>query len=271
MKIKEIIMGFVKTYEEIMANVRPSADFYDAEMLNVFWETDPDAVKKLLPPPLEPVDNPIAMAFVAWYPATNFDVTYRETALFLMARFKETEGSYCLSMSVTNDMAMAGGREVFGFPKKMADIHYNREGNVVKGWAERRDIRFMEISATLDGEFNSPDAAQLFMNRDINNDGSFTGTAFNFKHFPAPEGGTFDYQPRLIIQETVFKPKETLFGKGDIIITPSPYDPWNDVPVVRMLGAMYTRGNNSMLGGKVLAEADLIPFLPYAFLKWDMK
>ena len=32
-------MGFVKTYEEIMANVKETADFYDAEMLTVFWET----------------------------------------------------------------------------------------------------------------------------------------------------------------------------------------------------------------------------------------
>jgi acetoacetate decarboxylase len=269
--MEEVDMGFVKTYEEILANVKPTADFYNAEMLNVFWETDPVVVKKLLPAPLEPADHPMAMAFVAWYPATNFDVTYRETALFIMARFGETEGSYCLSMSVTNDMAMAAGREMFGFPKKMADIHYNREGNTVKGWAERRDVRFMEISATLDGEFNSPDAAEFLMKRDVKDDGSFIGTAFNFKYFPAPEGGAFDYQPRLVTQETVFRPKEILFGKGSLKVTPSPYDPWDDVPVARMLGALYTRGNNSMLGGKVAAESDVITFIPHAFLKWDMK
>ncbi len=264
-------MGFVKSYEEIMAHMRPTADFYDAEMLNVFWETPPEAVKKLLPAPLEPAEHPVAMAFVAWYPATNFDVTYRETALFIMARFRETEGSYCLSMSVTSDMAMAAGREMFGFPKKMADIHYHRDGNTVHGWAERRDIRFMEISATLDGEFNSPDAAELLMKKGIQDDGSFSGKAFNFKYFPAPEGGAFDYQPRLVIQETLFRPSEILLGKGAITITPSPYDPWIDVPVVRMLGAMYTRGNNSMLGGRVAAESDFMPFLPHAFLKWDVK
>ena len=33
-----------------------------------------------------------------------------------------------LSMPVTSDMAMAGGREIFGFPKKMADI------SLQEGW-----------------------------------------------------------------------------------------------------------------------------------------
>ena len=30
-------------------------------------------------------------------------------------------------------------------------------------------------------------------------------------------------------------------------------------------------GDNSMLGGKVVAEVDPMAFAPYAFLKWDMK
>ncbi len=33
-------MGFVKLFEAIMANMRATADFYDAEMLMVFWETN---------------------------------------------------------------------------------------------------------------------------------------------------------------------------------------------------------------------------------------
>lgn len=264
-------MGFVKSFEEIMGNIRPSADFYDAEMLTVFWETKPEIAAKLIPAPLEPAEHPIAMAFVAYYPSTNFDVTYRESALFLHTRYNGEEGSYCLAMHVTNDIAMAGGREVFGYPKKMADVHFSREGNEVKGWTERRDIRFMEISAQLDGEFNAPDAMDYFKGRDIKPDGSFNALSYNFKFFPSPEGGSFDYPPRLVRQETAFRPKEMLFGKADISFNPSAYDPWSEVEVVRMLGAMYTKGDNSMLGGKVVAEVDFMSFLPHAFLKWDMK
>ena len=58
-------MGFVKTYEEILASTRETADFYDAEMLTVFWETRPETVARLLPAPLKPTADPVAMAFVA--------------------------------------------------------------------------------------------------------------------------------------------------------------------------------------------------------------
>ena len=107
-------MSFVKTYEEILGNSPANGDFYDAEMLTVVWETAPEAIEKLLPPPLKPAQKPVVLAFVANYPSTNFSVPYFESALLIRASFEGTEGFYCLAMPVTNDMAMAGGREIWG-------------------------------------------------------------------------------------------------------------------------------------------------------------
>jgi acetoacetate decarboxylase len=264
-------MGFVKTFEQIMTNTRATADFYDAQMLIVYWETKPEIIDKLLPPPLKPTTHPIALAFVAYYPNTNFDVTYKETALFISATFNGKDGGYCLAMPVTSDIAMAAGREFSGFPKKMADIHYKKDGDTVEGWTERRGTRFVEIRAHLTGKFNDPSMQDILTANPMAEDGSSKRTSYNFKHFPAPEGGAFDYNPRLVKQETVFRPKEMQFGEAEIILKPSDYDPWAEVEVVKMLGAVYTRGDNSMLGGKVVAEVGAMEFAPYAFLKWDMK
>ena len=211
------------------------------------------------------------MAFVADYPSTNFDVSYRESALFIRAVHNGEEGNYCLSMPVTNDIAMAGGREVFGFPKKMANIYYKKDGDTVEGWTERRGTRFMEVRAKLTGKFNDPAAQDILMATAAAEDGAIKAISFNFKHFPAPEGGAFDYNPRLVRQETVLKPKEIQFGEAEIILKYSDYDPWAEVVVVKMLGAMYTKGDNSMLGGKVVAEVGQMEFAQYAFLKWDVK
>lgn len=264
-------MGFVKTFEEILSNTRQTADFYDAEMLTVFWETRPEVIARLLPPPLEPAAQPIAMAFVAFYPRTNFDVTYHESALFVRARFDGEEGNYCLAMPVTSDMAMAGGREMFGFPKKIADIHFSRQGDTLTGWTERRGTRFMEVRAKMSGRFNDAAAQESFMSMSKSEDGTMRGISFNFKYFPAPEGGAFDYDPRLVRQETILRPKQLEFGEAELVLNPSPYDPWAEVEVVKMLGAMYSVGDNSMLGGRVVAQTELLQFAPYAFLKWDMK
>ena len=217
-------MGFVKTFEQIIANTRATADFYDAQMLIVYWETKPEIIARLLPPPLQPTTHPIALAFVAYYPSTNFDVTYNETALFISAAFNGEEGGYCLAMPVTSDIAMAAGREFFGFPKKMADIHYRKDGDTVEGWTERRGTRFMEIHAKLTGKFNDPAMQDILTATPMAEDGSSKRTSYNFKHFPAPEGSGFDYAPRLVKQETVFRPKEVQFGEAKIIFKPSNYD-----------------------------------------------
>jgi acetoacetate decarboxylase len=264
-------MGFVKPLEEILAGQRETADFYDAEMLLVLWETRPEIVRRLLPPPLQPARQAVAMAFVAHYPRTNFDVSYRESALFLRAEWQGEEGGYCLSMPVTNDIAMAGGREVFGFPKKIGDVRFQREGDTVSGWTERRGVRFMEIRARLAGGLSPEDAQAMMMGAGLGPEGTVDAISYNFKHFPAPEGMGFDYNPRLVRQVTQMRPQEVRIGEAEVILRPSEYDPWAEVEVVRVLGAVYTRGDNSMKRGKVVAEADPAAFAPYAFLKWDMR
>ena len=263
-------MGFVKSLEEILAKKRSSSDFYDAEMLTVFWETKPEVVARLLPPPLEPAAYPLAIAFVANYPRTNFDMSYKESALFLRAVHKGREGQYCLSMPVNNDMAMAAGREVFGFPKKMADIHLVKKGEDIGGWTERRGVRFMEIKTKLTGRFNAPEARSIVMNPSSEGDGTKALT-YNVKYFPAPERTGFDYNPRLVLQETLLKPKKMEIGEAEVILRPSDYDPWSEVEVVKVLGAVYTVGDNAMLGGNTVGELNPGEFFPYAFLKWDLK
>jgi acetoacetate decarboxylase len=79
----------------------------------------------------------------------------------------------------------------------------------------------------------------------------------------------FDYNPRLVRQETVLRPKALQFGEASVSLTPSEDDPWAEVEVVKVLGAVYSVGDNSMLKGAVVAETDIKGFTPYAFLKWD--
>ena len=266
-------MGFVKSLEEIAAHKRESVDFFDAEMLTVVWETKPEIIERLLPSPLKPASDPIAVAFVGWYPKTNFGVAYHESALFIRASYDSVEGNYCLSMPVSNDIALAGGREIFGFPKKMANFHFKKDGDVVSGWTERKGVRFMELETNLTGTFNDVAAMEKFMLAAGGDDGTIRGVSYNFKHFIAPgsagSSAGFDYNPRLVRQETILRPKAMQFGEASVTLTHSEDDPWAEVEVVKVLGAMYTVGDNSMLGGTVVAETDATSFAPYAYLKWD--
>ena len=263
--------GFVKSYNGLMARGKPTADFTDAEMLWLVWETTSEAVAMLLPPPLKPASKPIAVAFLADYPSTNFSVPYKESALLIRASYKGSEGYYCLSMPVTNDMAMAGGREGWGYPKKMANIAFSRHGDSVEGFTERHGIKFMQVTAKLTNKVNNENAAlDELLALGINPDGEFSDRSFLFKHSPSPAAdGIFDYPPLLVEGFTRMRPKTFVWAETEIEITPSKYDPWGEVPVERMLGGFYCVGDNSMLHGRVLQKVNALEFMPYAFLKWE--
>jgi acetoacetate decarboxylase len=263
-------MSFVKTAAHFQAASSRTYDFFDAEMVTAYWLTRPEIVERLLPPPLAAADDPLVYAFVANYPHTNFGPPYREGALFLKAQFDGQVGGYCLAMPVTGDMAMAGGREIFGFPKKMADVTFVKEEDMLKGSLKRHGQRFFEVEADLTVPPNDADFLAFFgAANTVEEDGAIGAISYNFKNFQAPEGGAFDYPPRLVRQKTLLRPQTTLFGRAQVSLPPSDCDPWHEVEIVKMLGAIYIMGNNQMLPGEVVAEVDDATFAPYAFLKWD--
>jgi len=261
-------MGFVKSHKELEKTARGRGglyEFYNAEMLVVMWETKAEIIKRLLPPPLKPTKRPLATAFVAHYPETNFGASYYEGALFIRAEYDGISGNYCLAMPVTHDLAMAGGREEFGYPKKMAKIYFKRNGDYIEGRLERHGIRFFKVRAKLTGKANTEEFQDLIL-KEAGEGGT---PAYNFKHFPAPDGTEFDYKPRLIRERTIFRPSVAEWGEAKVVMSHSEHDPWAEVEIVKILGAVYTVGNNTMLRGEVVAEVDPVAFAPYANLKWD--
>ena len=259
-------MGFVRSEKQNRLKFMQAGEFYDIERVTVFFETKPEVVRRLLPPPLKPGALPIANVFVANYPRTNFGVAYLESALFLQAQFNGEEGSYCLGMPVTNDMAMILGREIFGYPKKLADIHLKREGDKVDGRTERHGVRFLEIKANLTGKFNDKGFQDL-MAASLQVPGQVV--TFNFKYFPAPGGEGFDYNPRLIREVVTRRPKRVEIGEAKLVLRSSDHDPWGEVEVVRVLGAVYAVADVTMLPGTVVAETAAAEFAPYALMKLD--
>ncbi len=261
-------MGFVKSSREIAGIDRHQAEFYDAEALTVMWETRPEIVSRLLPPPLRPTERPIATAFLAHYPKTNFGPSYHEGALFLSATFGGVQGSYCLAMPVTGDLAMAHGRERFGYPKKMANISFKRGGDMAEGHIERHGVRFFHLRARLTGKANTEE----FQNVALSWAGDEGVVIYNFKHFPGPALAgpeCFDYSPRLVRQRCPLRSSVAELGEAEVTLRHSEHDPWSEVEVVRILGSVYTVGHNTMLPGEVVAETDAATFAPYSFLRWD--
>jgi len=249
-------MGFVKTCEELDRYYRLGVrTFWDAAMMGVLFSALPDRVAALLPPPLEQADDPGGLIFIAEYPKTNLGPGYREAALFLRCKYQGQAGSYCLSMPITNEARMHNGRDVFGFPKKLAAIHLERSGRHARGWVERAGVRFVEIEAELEAEI--PELPQ-------------TGPTFLFKAMPRIDlTPGFDGPVLLASQKTEIRAKRVEVGSACLTLRPSAFDPWADIGDVKVTAAFHLTGDVTMLPGRILAEVDPEAFLPHYFKMTD--
>ncbi len=264
-------MSFKRPIEEIQTKSEELRNtvFQSAEMLTVLWETKLEIIERILPPPLEPVARPICTAFIAYYPSTNQGLPYYESDLFLRSQFKGEFGNYHLAMHVDDDRAMIGGREICGFPKKMAKIKLERKDNNVEAWSERLGTRNIEIHTKLTGKFNSSETSDILKEFKILPSRKRGAVSYNFKFFPSPDKTGFDYPPRLVRQETMIRPQSIEMGEVEITLNSSVHDPWGELEIVNVLGALYLKTNNTMLPGEVVAEVDPEDFLPYSFIKVD--
>jgi len=254
-------MGLVRSSDEISLREKHFSKGFvlgDAVMVMAMFRTRAEVVKRVLPPPLEPDPASIGSAYVAEFHRTNFGVTYNEAALFISAQYKGELGNYCLSMPVTNDMALIGGREVYGFPKKIAEtIRVKREGSKVTGVCIRKGIPIIKIKVNLTGP-GEPEAFPPI------------GPNYLFKYFEDPRLGTFDYNPRLVRQYNEIDWGKVELGEGEIALGKSRYDPIYEIPVEEVLIAGYTKGMEiRMQPGEVVAEVDPMKFRPYSFIKYD--
>jgi acetoacetate decarboxylase len=247
------------------------ARFVGAEILRAHYRTLPDAVSAVLPKPLEAPLDPLATVFVARYPETNFSPPYNEGALFVDARYRGEHGLYCLAMPVTDDMAMIGGREYYGYPKKIADeITLDRDGGHIVGRIVRKGTELLRIEAELTDNTNPSDVG-LAVTEDLDGKTAVKAVSFLFKFFPSATTLGFEHPPRLIRQVSLLTPRGPLdTGAGKVELASTPFDPLGEIPVVELLAISHGVFDSVMLPGTVAAQVrNPLRFARYAFFKTD--
>ncbi|MCM2293851.1 acetoacetate decarboxylase [Allorhizobium sp. BGMRC 0089] len=94
--------------------------FVNREFLVITYRTDMEKLRRVVPEPLE-IDEPLVKyEFIRMPDSTGFG-DYTETGQVIPVRFNGVKGGYVHSMYLNDDAPIAGGREIWGFPKKLAD------------------------------------------------------------------------------------------------------------------------------------------------------
>ncbi len=162
--------------------------------LSIYFETDPDNIDKLLPPPLKsPRDGP--RAGIGRFSINEFvcdwgfgdEITWksprrglcREGLIALPAVYEDNMGELDAVLWCDNDAEIAACREVYGWAHKMAEVHMSwpfhsqfGPGAHIGGVVTRYQSRVARAEVTLEKEISADDLPEW---------GSFLG----FRYIPS--------------------------------------------------------------------------------------
>src|ERR1700741_2844983 len=108
---------------------------YNREFVVITYRTDIDALRAVVPEPLEISGDTVAYEFIRMPDSTGFG-DYTETGQVIPVRFRDRdgavqEGGYVHAMYLDDNSPIAGGREIWGFPKKLAKPRISHESETL--------------------------------------------------------------------------------------------------------------------------------------------
>lgn len=215
------------------------------------YETDPEIVAAVLPKPLEPADEPLVRASIS--SVKMGDLEFGAGWFGVKARHEGTEGEYALLMPMSSERAVIGGREMYGEPKKMADITVQREGDSVHGSVTRGGVTIIEIKGDITGQLPAGEEKKL---------------DFYFQFLLSPDGKGFTDEPALVYchKEATLRSKESV--KGELILNESPLDPLADLPI-RKLVAITASERQTSQRGEIVSRVPSEWIIPFAHQRYD--
>jgi acetoacetate decarboxylase len=114
--------------------------FVNREYFIVSYRTDPLKLRALVPEPLVPDGDIVNYEFIRMPDSTGFG-DYTETGQVIPVTFRELQGVYSHCMFLNDDPPIAGGREIWGFPKKLADPALHVEIDAIVGTLDYGPVR----------------------------------------------------------------------------------------------------------------------------------
>jgi acetoacetate decarboxylase len=114
--------------------------FLNREYLIISYRTDVDALRAVVPEPLQFTDPIVKYEFIRMPDSTGFG-NYTESGQVIPVTFNGVAGGFVHAMYLDDDAPIAGGREIWGFPKKLASPKLRAEKDTLIGTLDYGSIR----------------------------------------------------------------------------------------------------------------------------------
>ncbi len=106
--------------------------FCNREYLIITYRTNPQKLRELVPEPLQVEEPVVKYEFIRMPDSTGFG-DYTESGQVIPVSFKGRKGGYTHCMFLNDHPPIAGGRELWGFPKKLAEPKLKAEIDTLVG------------------------------------------------------------------------------------------------------------------------------------------
>jgi len=132
--------------------------FYNREFLVITYRTDPEKVRMAVPEPLEVTDPVVNYEFIRMPDSTGFG-DYTESGQVIPVTYRGRKGGYVHRMFLNDHPPIAGGRELWGFPKVLAKPSLHVESDTLLGKLDYGPVRV--ATGTMGYKHKEADAAAV--------------------------------------------------------------------------------------------------------------
>ncbi|MGM9439154.1 acetoacetate decarboxylase [Streptomyces murinus] len=131
--------------------------FTNREYLNIYYRTDPEAVRRLVPEPLTVID-PIVRFEIMRMPDTTGLGDYTEAGQLIAVEHEGEKGEFNLAMYVDSVPAISSGREYSAYPKKSGSPTLYVDSDTLVGTLDYGTLRV--ATATMGYKHHAMDPAE---------------------------------------------------------------------------------------------------------------
>lgn len=216
--------------------------FVNREFLVITYRTDPELLRKVVPEPLEPDGAFVKYEFIRMPDSTGFG-DYSESGQVIPVSFRGRKGGYTHCMFLNDHPPTAGGRELWGFPKKLASPSLRAEIDTLVGTLDYGPVRV--ATGTMGYKHRNADMAAV--------QASLMAPNFLLKIIPHVDGS-----PRICelveyhLADLVLKGAWT--GPVALSLQPHALAPVADLPVLEVISAVHILADVTLELGKVVHD-----------------
>ncbi|HEV2547187.1 MAG TPA: acetoacetate decarboxylase [Stellaceae bacterium] len=215
--------------------------FINREFFILTYRTDPERLRAQVPAPLE-IETPLVKYEFIRMPDSAFG-DYTESGQVIPVSFGGRKGNYTLSMFLDGHPAIAGGRELWGFPKKLGKPTLRAETDTLLGTLDYGSVRV--ATGTMGYKHRPLDPANV--------KGALSAPNYLLKIIPHVDG-----TPRICELVEYYleaiEVKGAWTGPAALSLTPHALAPVADLPVLEVVAAAHIVADLTLGLGRVVHD-----------------